>query len=256
LKIGGRACKPDSVRGIFLRTCRVTIIPLAPASRPGSSDLPEGSSLRTACAASKGALRAQRAGPALPSYLVLHHAGFAVPPSLLAERWALTPPFHPYLHSVPCEDILKVFLQAITGIRDAGGMFSVALSVNSSTGFSLCFALREHRSRSVCEKTILYFPAPQSSSRERHTDSSLCYRSPGVTRRVAQSSTVSRSALRPLAALTKWCPDFPPAALLLPCGKFSTASDHPAHPPHPLYQAQPITDRTSRGRSFDVACPQ
>ena len=28
---------------------------------------------------------------------VLHHAGFAVPPSLPSERWALTPPFHPYL---------------------------------------------------------------------------------------------------------------------------------------------------------------
>ena len=27
---------------------------------------------------------------------VLHHAGFAVPPRLPSERWALTPPFHPY----------------------------------------------------------------------------------------------------------------------------------------------------------------
>ena len=38
---------------------------------------------------------AQRAGPALPSYLALHHAGFSVPPVLPLERWALTPPFHP-----------------------------------------------------------------------------------------------------------------------------------------------------------------
>jgi hypothetical protein len=39
--------------------------------------------------------RSQRAGPALPSYLALHHAGFSVPPMLPPERWALTPPFHP-----------------------------------------------------------------------------------------------------------------------------------------------------------------
>jgi hypothetical protein len=80
--------------------------------------------------------RSQRAGPALPSYLVLHHAGFSLPPSLLPERWALTPPFHPYLLGAPFEDLPKVFLRSVTGIRSAGGIFSVALSVNSSTGFS------------------------------------------------------------------------------------------------------------------------
>jgi hypothetical protein len=42
-------------------------------------------------------MRAQRAGPALPSYLALHHAGFSVPPVSPPERWALTPPFHPCL---------------------------------------------------------------------------------------------------------------------------------------------------------------
>ena len=63
-----------------------------------------------ACAAVKGARSSRlaalqrqtartltrRAGPALPSYLALHHAGFSVPHALLRERWALTPPFHPY----------------------------------------------------------------------------------------------------------------------------------------------------------------
>jgi len=29
-------------------------------------------------------------------YLVLHPMGFSVPPRLRLERWALTPPFHPY----------------------------------------------------------------------------------------------------------------------------------------------------------------
>jgi hypothetical protein len=37
----------------------------------------------------------RRAGPALPSYLALHHAGFSLPRVLPPERWALTPPFHP-----------------------------------------------------------------------------------------------------------------------------------------------------------------
>ncbi len=36
------------------------------------------------------------AGNSWISYLVLHPMGLAVPPRLLLERWALTPPFHPY----------------------------------------------------------------------------------------------------------------------------------------------------------------
>jgi hypothetical protein len=36
-----------------------------------------------------------RAGPALPSYLALLHAGFSVPRMSPSGRWALTPPFHP-----------------------------------------------------------------------------------------------------------------------------------------------------------------
>ena len=86
--------------GAALAARSMTIIPLASASRPGSSDLPEGLSFRSAYASRNGAHlfeRAQRAGPALPSYLVLHHAGFAMPAALLPPRWALTPPFHPCL---------------------------------------------------------------------------------------------------------------------------------------------------------------
>jgi hypothetical protein len=145
----------------------VTIIPLVPASRPGSSNLPEGSSFRATCAAQKGARffkRSQRAGPALPSYLVLHHAGFALPPSLLPERWALTPPFHPYLRRVPFEDVPKVFLRDITGIRSAGGIFSVALSVarlfrSASPGVTRRVALYLEDRRSEG------FPLPSSISK-------------------------------------------------------------------------------------------
>ena len=103
-----------------------TIIPLGRNSRCGSSNLPEGSPSES-FRQSEGS-ETQRAGPALPSYLVLHHAGFAMPATLLPPRWALTPPFHPYLRANHA-DIPKVFLRFATGLRSAGGIFSVVLSV-------------------------------------------------------------------------------------------------------------------------------
>ena len=57
---------------------------------------------------------ARRAGPALPSYLALHHAGFSVPRVLPHERWALTPPFHPYQRNELSEDVSQVFLRDAT----------------------------------------------------------------------------------------------------------------------------------------------
>jgi len=39
--------------------------------------------------------RKSGAGSSGASYLALHPMGFSVPPRLLLERWALTPPFHP-----------------------------------------------------------------------------------------------------------------------------------------------------------------
>ncbi len=65
------------------------IIPLGPESLRDSSSLPEGHS------ASPLRAKRVRAGPALPSYLALLHAGFSVPRMLPSGRWALTPPFHP-----------------------------------------------------------------------------------------------------------------------------------------------------------------
>lgn len=45
---------------------------------------------------------------------VLHHVGFALPPRLPSARWALTPPFQPYL--IPASGTI-------------GGIFSAALSI-------------------------------------------------------------------------------------------------------------------------------
>jgi hypothetical protein len=72
-----------------------------------------------ACAVAEGApplsrTLTRRAGPALPSYLALHHAGFSVPRVLPHERWALTPPFHPYQRNELCEDVPQVFLRDAT----------------------------------------------------------------------------------------------------------------------------------------------
>ena len=75
--------------GAPLRPRSAAIIPLGPESLRDSSSLPEG------CSASLFQARRIRAGPALPSYLALLHAGFSVPRVLPRERWALTPPFHP-----------------------------------------------------------------------------------------------------------------------------------------------------------------
>jgi hypothetical protein len=186
------------------RARSVTIIPLAPASRPGSSNLPEGSSFRAACAEQKGVRsfeRTQRAGPALPSYLVLHHAGFALPPSLLPERWALTPPFHPYLRRAPFEDIPKVFLRSITGIRSAGGLI-------------LCGTFRDAFAR---------------------TNSS-----PGVTRRVAlhpESRRLEGFTFTPCDLKATPSRSRSGVRTFLPPSRLrSQASDHPAHPPIPLYR--------------------
>ena len=105
--------------------------------------------------------RARRAGPALPSYLALHHAGFSVPPMSPPERWALTPPFHPYLTERAAwgraearpyiyVGVPQVFLRDATVLLPAGGIFSVALSVNRSTGLSLC-SLSASRFRVRCK---------------------------------------------------------------------------------------------------------
>ena len=100
--LGQTACKPGSVpfRGMAIPLGR----PLLDASR----DRP-------------GRRRGNpRAGcPACRPYLVLLPVGFAMPLALPLARWALTPPFHPYLTGDPPKR------------GQPGGLLSVALSLGS-----------------------------------------------------------------------------------------------------------------------------
>src|SRR5262245_12532296 len=80
----------------------MTIIPLAPSSLTGSSDLPGDSA--------DGPSAWDRACPTRwPPYLVLLRAGFCLPPVLPRARCALTAPFHPY----PSTRRLRASLRAV-----------------------------------------------------------------------------------------------------------------------------------------------
>jgi len=163
------------------------IIPLGPGSLQDSSSLPEGQSAAL--------FRAQhmRAGPALPSYLALLHAGFAVPRVSPLGRWALTPPFHPYQMRSTERGEPQVLPRACRrGTSRTGGIFSVALSVAAPS---------------------------HSAFAERATQP------PGVTRRVALPPPALASSRRWESGLSsRW----PFVRLAAGSGQ---AGDHPTHPP-------------------------
>ena len=168
-----------------------------------------------------------------------------MPSTLLPRRWALTPPFHPYPHRVLFEDVPKVFLRAITGLRAAGGIFSVALSVNDSTGFSLFLSRRRISSR----------VPPEASQTQVCATAPLAL--PG-----ALPFTLRPYGPRVFSARAEWCPDFPPAQSA--CA--FQASDRPAHPPSLLYRephlrewrycatVSGIESRHARPRSQGFSC--
>ena len=83
-----RTYKPDSVPP---RICSLTVVIISLGSElpRTSSDLPEDLGR-----ASRSPLHRKRQ---LSSYLVLHRATLTVPVMSPSPRWALTPPFHPYL---------------------------------------------------------------------------------------------------------------------------------------------------------------
>ena len=191
------------------------IIPLGHNSRCDSSSLPEGCSRGWLSPSPRedahSRERSQRAGPALPSYLALHHAGFSVPPMLPTERWALTPPFHPCLTE-------RAFRR-----RPAG--FPARCHRSPSRRYILCGTFRSQPHRAGLN------PAPHAEACNSASWQTLRGEPPGVTRRVALYPEAPRDrrvySSPALASLRRRCPDFPPAQPS--CN--DQASDHPAHPP-------------------------
>jgi hypothetical protein len=149
-KSGGRACKPDSVPHANRKT----------ACLRGDHS----SRLRFAPQLQQPTRGFYRAGPALPSYLALHHAGFSVPPMLPSRRWALTPPFH------PCQTS-RAFRRRLTGfpvrchrasLRRRSILCGTFRSAPSGTGFSLCSLIAPP---GVTRRVALYPKAPIRSRR-------------------------------------------------------------------------------------------
>jgi len=204
------------------------IIPLGRDSHHGSSSLPEGCSLRWIAPPQRKNVLCKAHRKAVDFAIVLGEPGRLSPPI-----WPCTTRGFPCLRcrhrsggllphlftlaklSEHFEDVLQVFLQDATVLLSAGGMFSVALSVNRGTGFSLCFFLRPTLPRAT-------------QAQATRTDSSLCHRTPGVTRRVA----LFRHRL--LRAYDDGVRTFLPSSVIsgLARGRHKTGtSDHPAHPP-------------------------
>ena len=171
-----------------------TIIPLGPESLRDSSSLPESQStafLRT---------RHMRAGPALPSYLALLHAGFSVPRMSPPGRWALTPPFH------PCQ--MRSTESGLPGGFAAG----LPQGCESHRRFIFCGTLRGRvfvfRLRETRDATPWRYQARCPSPRK----------------------TASGSFVRVAGVRT-----FLPPTLLPHCSGSKEAGDHPTHPPSSLY---------------------
>jgi hypothetical protein len=100
--------------------------------------------------------------------------------------------------------VLQVSLRDATVLHSTGGLFSVALSVNSGTGFSLCAF------------PVIHFGWGYTSSSLRHY-------SPGVTRRVAHRFPTLR-------------PETSVSGLSSRPHLLTRTSDHPAHPLFSLYR--------------------
>ena len=92
-------------RGCRLPVSRILSTPVLPGAGRSflSTQLAPGAPL----ARSATNTRELTGGPPFPCY-VLHHPGFSLPLRLPSARWALTPPFQPYL--CPCRPSAVYFL--------------------------------------------------------------------------------------------------------------------------------------------------
>jgi hypothetical protein len=164
------------------------IIPLGSGSLRNSSSLPEGQSAAL--------FQAQhiRAGPALPSYLALLHAGFSVPRMSPPGRWALTPPFHP-CQMIPTESGGPLVLpQACRrGASITGGLFSVALSVAAT--LRPAFAKRATQPPGVTRRVALLWPTLASSPQLESGLSSRPLPFQAAGRRSSDSSAIIKYTL-------------------------------------------------------------
>src|SRR5580692_7919540 len=148
------------------------IIPLGHSSRCDSSSLPEGCSQRRLAPSSRERALCSVRREAVDCKSVLGEPGRLSPPI-----WPCTTRGFPCLRcchrsggllphlftlaklSERFEDVPQVFLRDATVLLSAGGIFSVALSVNSSTGFSLCaFSSRtlqnSHRGKNAAQTQV------------------------------------------------------------------------------------------------------
>ena len=111
------------------------------------------------------------AGRSRIPYLALHPMGFAVPRRLRFERWALTPPFHPYRNS--CE--FRRYLLCGTFRRDASRHHLPRVSPTKSElrgiapcgvrTFLLCPALAVQKRFSALPKPLSLYPKIQGEQR-------------------------------------------------------------------------------------------
>ncbi|MEN9991984.1 MAG: hypothetical protein RLZZ224_1686 [Verrucomicrobiota bacterium] len=97
--------------------CRFPVSRILSRKRGASLDDHFSSHLRGTPLARSATITRRSKRVALPCS-VLHHVGFALPPQLPSARWALTPPFQPYL---------------IPANKTIGGIFSAALSIEESS---------------------------------------------------------------------------------------------------------------------------
>jgi len=194
--------------GSALRNGVATIIPLVPASRPGSSDLPEGPSYRAACGAAGSSLFRARSASRASSPLLFGLAprGVCLASAIADGAVGSYPTFSPLPSSRSIRRHLEGFPPSYH--RDA-----------LRRRYFLCGTFREQQHRL------------QTVFRAKPTGSSLCYCSPGVTRRVAHFlRCVLRTEDYPADAGR--CPDFPPVPQPLerPINETGTG-DRPTHPP-------------------------
>ena len=93
--------------------------------------------------------RGTGAGRSVALYLALHPMGFSVPRRSRFERCALTAPFHPYPH----RSLSRFPLSATSA---AGGLFSVALSVEEPRGPVACVYLNSEEPSYAASRPVVF----------------------------------------------------------------------------------------------------